>query len=164
MLKDPECRARYEESLAASNAAQDLATRTLNAVRVLQEELKAEEQVPMEPVHRFSPGLYTRELTIPAETFVIGKTHRHSHPVFFMKGKVLIRDVGVGGEWQALEAPGIWISQAGAKRILFTVTECVFATCHASDQTDVGLLEDELIVPEDSPELDHFVPKLGTGG
>lgn len=144
MLKDPECAARYEESMLAHVRAQEVA----KAVRVAQEDLRRLPQVELTPVHRFTEGLYTRELAIPADTFVIGKTHRHEHPVFLLKGKVTIRDVGGGEEAETIEAPRIWTSKPGAKRVLYTHTDCVFATCHASDETDLDKLEAFLIVPE----------------
>jgi hypothetical protein len=161
MLKDTECAARYEESMAALLSSQAVTvTEPIKAVQILQEQLKALPQVEMEPVHRFSTGLYTRELTIPADTFVIGKTHRHDHPVFFMKGRVLIVDVGAGEtEGVLMEAPRIWISPPGAKRALYTLTECVFATCHASSETELEILERDLIIPE--PDSNHLIEARG---
>lgn len=158
MLKDPECLARYEES---SNALDRRAT-----VYHLQEELKKLPQVQevFEPVHRFSPGIYTRELFIPKGTFVIGKTHRHSHPTFFLKGKCKMWDVGAGTEPEVMEAPRIWISVAGAKRVLFTEEDCLFATCHASDETDLELLEAELIIPEQEVIEQHIGRITRAGG
>lgn len=144
MLKDPECAARYEESMLAHVRSQEM----VDSARSLQRELRGLPQVEMEPIHRFTDGLYTRELTIPADTFVIGKTHRHAHPVFLMKGKVTIGDVGAGEVPETIEAPSIWTSQPGAKRVLYTHTECVFATCHATHETDLVKLEEQLIVPE----------------
>lgn len=144
MLKDPECAARYEESMLAHVRSQNVA----RAVRATQEDLRQLPQVELTPIHRFTDGLYIRELSIPADTFVIGKTHRHEHPVFLLKGKVTIRDVGGGEDAETIEAPRIWTSKPGAKRVLYTQTDCVFATCHASHETDLDKLEALLIVPE----------------
>jgi hypothetical protein len=147
MLKDPECLARYEESQHA--------LARLSAVHEIQERMKELPQVPgicgnegEHLTHRFSPGIYTRELFIPKHTFVIGKTHKHSHPVFFMQGKCRMWDVGAGTDPEDMEAPKIWVSMAGAKRVLLTLEDCIFATAHASDETDLDALEAELIVPE----------------
>lgn len=142
MLKDPECMARYEESQQA--------LARLSVVHEMQEELKQLPQVQevFEPRHLFSPGIYTRELFIPANTFVIGKTHRHAHPVFFLQGRCKWWDAGAGEAPGELEAPRVWISAAGAKRVLYTLEDCLFATCHASDETDLEILEAQLIVPE----------------
>ncbi len=156
MLKDRECAERYEQSMIAMEAMLPV-QRGIEAVRDLQEQLKLLPQVEsvFDTINHFSPGIYTRECHIPAETFVIGKTHRHAHPTFMLKGKCKMWDVGAGTEPEIMEAPRLWISVPGAKRVLFTMEDCVFATCHASDETDLEKLEDELIVPEPKARITH---------
>jgi hypothetical protein len=141
-LKDPEVLARYEESQGALER--------IHAVHVMQEELKQLPQVQevFDAIHHFSPGIYTRECHIPADTFVIGKTHRHAHPTFMTKGKCKMWDVGAGTPPEIMEAPRHWTSVPGAKRVLYALEDCVFFTCHASEETDLEVLEDQLIVPE----------------
>lgn len=141
-LKDPEVLARYEESQQALER--------VHGVHVMQEELKQLPQVQevFDAIHHFSPGIYTRECHIPADTFVIGKTHRHAHPTFMTKGKCRMWDVGAGTPPEIMEAPRHWTSVPGAKRVLFAMEDCVFFTCHASEETDLEVLEEQLIVPE----------------
>ena len=40
--------------------------------------------------HTFSDGIYVREITIPAGMFIVGKIHKHDHPNFLLKGKVVV--------------------------------------------------------------------------
>lgn len=142
-LKDPEVAARYEESQQA--------LQRIHAVHCLQEDLKKLPQVQavFDAIHHFSPGIYTRECHIPADTFVIGKTHRHAHPTFMTKGKCKMWDVGAGTPPEIMEAPRHWTSVPGAKRVLYALEDCVFFTCHASEETDLTILEEQLIVPEE---------------
>lgn len=141
-LKDHEVSVRYEESL--------LALERVHQVQLVQEELKKLPQVQevFDAIHHFSPGIYTRECHIPADTFVIGKTHRHAHPTFMTKGKCKMWDVGAGTPPEIMEAPRHWTSVPGAKRVLYAMEDCVFFTCHASEETDLEVLEATLIVPE----------------
>ena len=150
MLKDPECSARYEESLqAADNPGLALLPKepTREAVLRLQDHLATLPQVHTEPVHYFAPGMYGRELSIPADTIMVGKIHRHQHITMLIKGEATINtDKGM----ERIAAPYVWISQVNAKRALVTQTDCVFFTCHlnASDTQDLDVLEAELIEPE----------------
>lgn len=119
-------------------------------------ELK-EAECPVE--HYFAPGLYTRKCSIPADSVVVGKMHRHQHPTFLMSGTVAINtDKGL----ELIHGPHIWISQTNAKRILRTVTDCVFATVHLNpdDTTDLEAIEAAVIVPEDQIEYHKEVAQL----
>lgn len=105
------------------------------------------EEVECPVEHYFAPGMYTRKCSIPAGSVVIGKMHRHQHPTFLMQGTVAINtDRGM----ELIHGPHIWISQTNAKRILRTVTDCVFATVHLNpdDTTDLEAIEADVIVPE----------------
>lgn len=126
---------------------------TLAQIKQLQDVLAQAPQIELTPKHYFSPGLYTRELPIPAGSIVVGKMHRHVHPVFLMSGTVRINtDRGM----ETITGPRVWISQENAKRALYTVTDCVFATCHLnpSDTTDLEAIEADVIVPEGLIEYD----------
>lgn len=121
-------------------------TPTLQQVQQLENELRDFEQVDCPVEHYFAPGLYTRKCSIPANSVVVGKMHRHQHPTFLMSGTVRINtDRGM----ETITGPHIWISQENAKRALYTMTDCVFATVHLnpSDTTDLEAIEAEVIVP-----------------
>jgi hypothetical protein len=113
----------------------------------LQNHLAKFPQVPLEPKHYFAPGMYGRELAIPAETVVVGKIHRHQHITILLSGTATINtDRGM----ETITGPHTWISQPGAKRALVTHTDCVFFTCHLNptDTTDLEAIEADVIEPE----------------
>lgn len=97
--------------------------------------------------HFFSPGMYVRQIFIPAGTYIVGKLHRHKHPNFLMKGSVNVITESKGIE--RLEGPLTMISEAGTKRALYAVTDLLWVTCHLnkSDTTDLAQLEKEIIAP-----------------
>ncbi len=117
------------------------------AVLRLQDALAALPQIHTEPVHYFAPGMYGRELFIPADSIVVGKIHKHRHIVILLKGTATINtDKGM----ETITGPHTWISPENAKRALVTHTDCVFFTCHlnATDTTDLTELEANIIEPE----------------
>ena len=119
---------------------------TRDAVCRLQAHLATLPQIETTPVHYFAPGMYGRELFIPADSIVVGKIHRHQHITMLIKGEATINtDKGM----ERIAAPYVWISQVDAKRALVTHTDCIFFTVHATNETDLELLEAELIEPED---------------
>jgi hypothetical protein len=121
---------------------------TLAKIQALQGALAGMPQVETGLAHYFATGMYMRECSIPADTVVVGKLHRHDHPVMLIKGSATIAtDEGV----ETIHAPKVWISKAGAKRALVTHEDCVFVTVHATHETDLAALEAELIVPEIIP-------------
>lgn len=106
--------------------------------------------------HSFSPGLYVREIFIPAGMVLTGKLHKHSHPNFLMKGKVKVFTEYEG--MQVLEAPLSMISKAGTKRVIETTSDTVWVTVHLNPTNTQDLKELEKIVIADSyEEYERFI-------
>ncbi len=94
-------------------------------------------------VHNFAPGVYAREMHIPAGVVLTGKIHRTEHLNILSAGKV---EVYNNGETKTLQAPLTFVSPAGTKRALFAVENTVWTTIHVTDETDLDALEAEIIV------------------
>ena len=47
-----------------------------------------------------------------------------------------------------IKAPYNGITKAGTKRIIYTHTDCVFITVHATQQTDINKIEEEVIAKD----------------
>ena len=102
----------------------------------------SERVCPLE--HKFSDGIYVREITIPAGTFIVGKIHKHDHPNFLLEGEVtVITEEGI----EELKAPMSMISKAGTKRALYAKTDLVWTTVHLNptNTEDLDELEEEII-------------------
>lgn len=109
--------------------------------------------------HLFAPGMYGRELAIPAGMVVVGKVHRHQHFTFLLSGEATINtDRGM----ERITGPHVWVSQEGAKRALATHTDCVFFTVHLNpdDTQDLAVIEARTIEPE---ALGYETPVLADG-
>jgi hypothetical protein len=100
-----------------------------------------------EPEHIFHDGWYERRLLIPAGMLMIGKTHKHAHPVGVIRGRALLlsefgRDE-VSTGYLSSSAPGV-------KRVVLAIEDTLFFTLHRnpSNTRDLELIEAEHIAPE----------------
>ena len=93
--------------------------------------------------HMFAPGVYIRELTIPAGHLLVGKLHKQEHFNFISKGKVTV--FTEQGGMETLVAPCTMISKIGTKRVLYTHEETVWSVVHPTTLTDVDEIESEVI-------------------
>jgi hypothetical protein len=96
--------------------------------------------------HSFKPGWYVREMTIPADTIFIGRTHRHGHICRLVSGTVAL--LNEGGEVR-LEAPHEITTAPGYQMVLHALTDVVGRTYHANptESRDVAALEAEAFHP-----------------
>jgi hypothetical protein len=92
--------------------------------------------------HSFADGCYVREIFNPGGSFLVTKIHKVSHPYFLLKGSMTI--MSEEGE-KRIQAPHYGITKAGTKRIIYTHEDCVFVTVHATNETDIEKIEEEVI-------------------
>lgn len=101
-----------------------------------------EEQTECPLEHLFEPGLYIREIKIPAETLFIGRIHRHGHACQLIEGS-LIHVTEEGS--RRVDAPFTLHSTPGYQMVLYSLTPIVGRSIHLnpSDSRDIQTLEDE---------------------
>lgn len=113
--------------------------------------LECGDQIIDMPVkHGFTPGLYTREIFMPAGTLTTSKIHKTEHPYIVIQGHMLV--YMADGTVQEIKAPYRGITKPGARRVIYVVTDSVWITFHPTQETDLAKIEDQLIEP-------HFIPK-----
>lgn len=117
----------------------------LSALCKLQNFMEGFPQQELTANHHFGPGVYVRELAIPADTVAIGKTHGKEHLLIIANGDVTI--VTEEGR-QRVRGPAIMTSPAGVKRAVYTHEDTTFITIHPTDETDVDKIEAEVIIPD----------------
>lgn len=101
-----------------------------------------------EAVHHFLPGVYCREFTMPAGMLVVGKIHKHAHPMMVIKGKAeIITEFGR----DLVESGFCAVSPPGAKRVVLALEETTFMTFHHNpdDTQDLEIIESSHIKDED---------------
>ena len=97
--------------------------------------------------HDFIPGVYCRKLTIPAGAVLVGKIHKDLHLCIVAKGRIMVASEQGTKE---LVAGDVFVSEPGVKRAGYAIEETVFINIHTneSNDTDLKVLENKLIVPE----------------
>lgn len=99
--------------------------------------------------HYFAPGLYIREMFIPAGSAVVGKIHKHAHFNDISKGRVRVfTEFG----FDIYEAPCRFVSEAGTKRCVMAETDTVWTTFHPTDKTD----PDEIVEDVTAKDYDEL--------
>ena len=102
-------------------------------------------QVEMELVHHFSKGLYARELKIPAGTLLVGKIHKHKSLNILAQGDIsLLTEEGT----KRVKAPYTVVSKPGIKRVGYAHEDCTWITVHATEETNLEKIEDEVIAKD----------------
>ena len=92
--------------------------------------------------HSFADGCYIREIFNPAGQILVTKIHKKEHPFFLLQGEMsILTEDGI----QHLKAPHHGITRVGTKRIIYTHTDCVFITVHATDKTNIAEIEEDVI-------------------
>lgn len=114
------------------------------------------EPVEMPVEHHFAPGMYGRELFIPAGTVLTGKIHKKGHLSILLAGDITVwTEQGM----KRLQAPQVLVTTPGTKRVGYAHTDTIWLCVHATDETDLVRLEAELIEPE-APVLPANVKEL----
>lgn len=99
-------------------------------------------QVDVNTKHYFGPGIYIREVTMPAGSTVIGKPHRKEHMCVMLQGRMIIIDAE--GNQKELVAPLTFVGGAGRK-VAYILETTVFQNILATDETDIEVLENMLV-------------------
>ena len=92
--------------------------------------------------HTFAGGCYIREIYNPAHELIVTKIHKKEHPFFLMKGEMsILTEEGI----QNIKAPYQGVTKPGTKRAIYTHEECIFITVHATDNTTIEDVEEEVV-------------------
>jgi len=101
------------------------------------------EPTPPCPVkHLFASGVYIREIFMPAGSVVIGKIHTTEHFNEIVSGECIV--FTADEEYMTRKAGDIFVSKAGVQKSLRCLTDVVWRTVHATNETDVSKIEPEL--------------------
>jgi hypothetical protein len=86
-------------------------------------------------IHRFTDGLYSREVTLDAGCLVTSKTHKVQHQFFLLKGSVLVWNNE--GDAEYIKSPYIGITEVGTRRVVYAIEDTVWITCHPNPTNEV---------------------------
>lgn len=79
-------------------------------------------------VHRFTDGMYIRQIFMPKDSLITSKIHNTEHPYTVSLGAAA---VSIDGEdWDHIVAPYTGITKPGTRRILYILEDCIWTTYH----------------------------------
>ena len=133
-------------SLVANNA-QELDLILGQKVDALFNQVKAMPQVECPEENFFGPSIYIKQVTMPAGSVIIGKSHKIEHICNMISGRMILVDSN--GDKKELIAPMTFVAPKGRK-VAYIVETVVFQNIFSTDETDLDKLENMIIDNSDS--------------
>lgn len=99
----------------------------------------------------FAPGVYARQLFMPAGTFVVGHVHKTSHLNILLTGRARVLMDGVVHD---LAAPFTFRSGEGVQKVLYILEDCTWMTIHPTDETDAEKVREAIIDMTEVSEIE----------
>jgi hypothetical protein len=81
--------------------------------------------------HKFTDGMYIREIFMPAGSLITSKIHKTEHPYIVSYGKAAVSIDG--DDWDEITAPYTGITIPGTRRVLYIIEDCIWTTFHRVD-------------------------------
>jgi len=100
--------------------SEELSVPVNDQIESLEKELLNLPQVECPLKHNFAPGVYMREITMPAGSFIIGHEHLTEHFNVVLTGKARVM---IDGVIEDLVAPCYFISKPNVRKVLFPEPE-----------------------------------------
>jgi hypothetical protein len=94
--------------------------------------------------HHFADGIYLRELFMPQGSVVVGCIHRTRHLTIIASGTVRIT---TGNGVEEITGPAVFVSDPGAKKAVYAVTDATLMNPHPTEETDLDKIERTFIAP-----------------
>lgn len=113
--------------------------------------------------HTFTPGLYSRQITMPTGCLIVSEVHKFEHQYVVLDGVVEVWTEETG--WVLYKAPFSGITKAGTRRVLKIHLTTIWQTFHPTNCTTVEAVHDEIIENRENTLIQGkfqnniFVPK-----
>lgn len=95
-------------------------------------------------VHRFTPGMYSRQLSAPAGVLSTTYIHKQEHQFVLLQGEVSVYADIDEQKTMRVRAPYHGITRAGTRRVVFVHEDAVWTTFHPTNAKTVEEAEAEL--------------------
>lgn len=140
-----------------------LQNRFSNKIAELEGVMKKMPQLEIPIEHHFSPGIYMRQMTMPAGSLVVGKIHKTEHMCILAKGSVIVAN---GDERHTYHAPAVVHSMPGTKRALHALEEVVWINVHHNPENikDLDAVEKHFVSETEKEYLEFMQTKQIEGG
>lgn len=140
---------------------------------MIHEELESRPQVIPPLKHTFTKGMYCRQIVMAAGLDIVSKWHDTEHQFVVLSGEVDVFNK-LDGKWIPIKAPFHGITKPDTRRVLRTITDCVWMTFHPTDRFPkddsvealleaVQQVEDDIIREYSNPLLAQHKEMEGIG-
>jgi hypothetical protein len=92
--------------------------------------------------HHFGPGIYIKEVTMPAGALIVGKVHKVEHMCVMLTGRMIL--VQEDGSRTEIKAPATFVAKPGRK-VAYIIETTIFQNIYSTDETDLEKLENMFI-------------------
>ena len=133
-------------SLVAHNA-QELNLLLSQKVDSLLAQVQVMPQVECPEENFFGPNVYIKQVTMPAGSVIIGKSHKIEHICNMISGRMILVDSN--GDKKELVAPMTFVAPKGRK-VAYIVETVVFQNIFSTNETDLDKLENMIVDNSDS--------------
>lgn len=108
-------------------------------------------QVDCPVLHHFGPGVYIREVRMPAGSLILGHRHKNAHTNILVSGR--LKFLNEGGDVAELVAPAVITSNPGRK-LAYILEDTVWQNVYATEERDVEKLE-EMLLDKSEAWIEH---------
>ena len=133
-------------SLVVHNA-QELNLLLSQKVDSLLAQVQVMPQVECPEENFFGPNVYIKQVTMPAGSVIIGKSHKIEHICNMISGRMILVDSN--GDKKELVAPMTFVAPKGRK-VAYIVETVVFQNIFSTNETDLDKLENMIVDNSDS--------------
>lgn len=116
----------------------------------------------VEMQHHFAPGVYGREMRIPAGVMATGKIHRN-RVLNIVCGDITVFNKQDGTKRRIIGYEA-FVSEPGTRRAVYAHSFTVWTCIHPTQETDLEKIEAEVIQPYQNPLLKNCEKNQITGG
>ena len=108
-------------------------------------------------IHHFGAGVYAKEALIPAGKMLMQHAHKFDHLSILAQGTI---ELAIGDKTEILHAPACLTIQAGQHHGVRSLTDVVWFCIHATDCTDVNTIDEVIIAPIDTAQVNTVIQTL----
>jgi hypothetical protein len=106
-------------------------------------------QVEMKVEQILAGGIYIRQITIPKDTFAVGKIHKYDTCDIVLEGSMLLYN-GFGIEPSKIDAPMVFETLAGKQKVGYSLKKTVWMNCFAAKSKNIEEIEKDLYIERNS--------------
>lgn len=135
------------DSNTASNLLRDIAVLSSGDIEKVEGEMLRHEQASCPVIHRFGPGVYIREVRLPAGILAVGHHQNFEHTNVMLQGRVTI--LNDNGTTTELVAPTIFTGKPGRK-VGYVHEDVVWLNIYPTDEHNIDKLEATFITKSET--------------